>query len=214
MSDPTYNTEHTWATRMARLRIPLWRVLIVGSLLALALGRSSWPLPVLLLMGVAGVGLAGVATAGRLWCALFISGRKTRELVTSGPYALCRNPLYLFNLIGMTGIALASGSLAIVGLIWLGYAIVYRGVIIHEERDLRHFHGAAFDAYAARVPRLIPSGWVVEHAEGERYDTEPRAYTRNLSDSVWFPLFAALFFALAVAKAKGSLGLGALFMLM
>lgn len=209
MPDTNYNTERTLATRLARLRIPLWRVLIVGSLLALALGQSVWPLPLLLAMGVAGVGLAGVATAGRLWCALFISGRKTRELVTAGPYAWCRNPLYLFNLIGMTGIALASGSLAIVAVVWLGYAIVYRGVILHEERDLRHFHGAAFDAYAASVPRLIPSGWPAEPPEHQRYETEPRAYARNLNDSVWFPLVAAVFFALAIAKA--TLGLGAFF---
>jgi protein-S-isoprenylcysteine O-methyltransferase Ste14 len=213
MHDPSYNTEHTWATRLARLRIPVWRVLVVGSLLALALGQSAWPLPLLLVMGVAGVGLAGLATAGRLWCALFISGRKTRELVTTGPYAWCRNPLYLFNLVGMTGIALASGSVTIVGLVWLGYAVVYRGVILHEERDLRHFHGAAFDAYAARVPRLIPKGWPEQAAEHMRYETEPRAYARNISDSVWFPAVAALFFALAVGKAKGVVGLGALFTL-
>src|SRR6476660_1715925 len=33
-------------------------------------------------------------TALRLWATGYVGGRKRRELVTEGPYSLCRNPLY------------------------------------------------------------------------------------------------------------------------
>lgn len=34
-----------------------------------------------------------VCVLGRAWCSLYIGGRKTQEIVASGPYSLCRNPL-------------------------------------------------------------------------------------------------------------------------
>ena len=54
------------------------------------------------------VGLAGTgaACAGRLWCSVYIAGKKNRELVKVGPYSVCRNPLYFFSLVGAIGAAL------------------------------------------------------------------------------------------------------------
>src|SRR5262245_36841884 len=43
--------------------------------------------------------LTFAAGAGaRFWATLYIGGRKERELVTDGPYSLCRHPLYLGSL--------------------------------------------------------------------------------------------------------------------
>jgi protein-S-isoprenylcysteine O-methyltransferase Ste14 len=52
---------------------------------------------------------------GRTWCSLDISGRKKRELVTVGPYALVRNPLYIFTLLEAFGIGAQSGSMLSAG---------------------------------------------------------------------------------------------------
>ena len=41
----------------------------------------------------------------RWWATLFIGGRKISELVTEGPYSMCRNPLY----VGTVLIALSVG---------------------------------------------------------------------------------------------------------
>lgn len=37
---------------------------------------------------------------GRASCSLYIGGRKKQEIVSNGPYSLCRNPLYVFSFIG------------------------------------------------------------------------------------------------------------------
>lgn len=87
------------------------------------------------------------------------------RLVTWGPYAFVRNPLYLGNgLIGF-GWAWASGSLPAVGLFLLAFGILYGVLIVpHEEGFLQERFGTAYTAYCARTPALIPwkmppQGW-------------------------------------------------------
>ena len=44
---------------------------------------------------------------GRIWASLYIEGNKTKNLVTSGPFSMVRNPLYFFSLIMLLGFCLA-----------------------------------------------------------------------------------------------------------
>ena len=46
---------------------------------------------------MAGIMLILVAILGRIWCTLYIGGRKCAEVVDSGPYSVIRNPLYVFS---------------------------------------------------------------------------------------------------------------------
>src|SRR5882672_454668 len=62
------------------------------------------------LTGFAGFMLVALACLGRIWCSLFIAGHKDEVLVTTGPYALCRHPLYSFSLLGALGLGLTSRS--------------------------------------------------------------------------------------------------------
>ncbi len=103
-----------------------------------------------------GVSLIGVAIVGRLWCTLYIGGRKSAEIVSDGPYSIVRNPLYVFSAIGAAGAGAQTGS-AIVALIF-GIATVFAFIIVarREETFLREKFGGAFDAYCARVPRMLP----------------------------------------------------------
>jgi protein-S-isoprenylcysteine O-methyltransferase Ste14 len=77
-------------------------------------------------------------------------------LVTDGPYALVRHPIYtgMFGMLLATGLAVSRWHflLAGAGLYWLGTVIRTRV----EERLLRSAFGAAYDDYARRVPALIP----------------------------------------------------------
>lgn len=77
-----------------------------------------------------------------------------RRLITDGPYALTRNPMYLGHLIFMTGlVAVTRSPLALV----LAARAVLRftaRVRVDEERLDRVF-GDEYRAYRARVPRWI-----------------------------------------------------------
>jgi protein-S-isoprenylcysteine O-methyltransferase Ste14 len=96
------------------------------------------------------------AIALRLWCTLYIGGRKSDELVTIGPYSVCRNPLYLGSMLGAVGVGMQTGmaSFAIAcGLIcWAIFAAVVR----REEAFLHGRFGPAFARYCARTPRFWP----------------------------------------------------------
>ena len=112
------------------------------------------------------VGYSGVTTRGDVVVA--------PKLVTAGPYAYVRNPLYVGNFITALGfavaftgknspttkIALVAGSLAVM-------AGVYATIIPHEEQFLRSEFGEAFDRYCEAVPPLIPQGEPTIEQAGE-----------------------------------------------
>lgn len=108
-------------------------------------------------LAVASVWLVAAAAQalGKQWAiaARLVEGHK---LITTGPYAYIRNPIYT----GMLGMLIATG-LAMEHWIALGVAVVVFmiGLIIRvrtEEKLLRSAFGAEFDEYARRVPAVIP----------------------------------------------------------
>jgi protein-S-isoprenylcysteine O-methyltransferase Ste14 len=113
-----------------------------------------------------------VAIAGELircW-AVGYSGVTTRgdhveapKLVTGGPYAHVRNPLYVGNFITALGFAVAftgknkfATKLALLAGSLGTMAGVYSTIIPHEEQFLRSQFGEAFDRYCETVPPLVP----------------------------------------------------------
>lgn len=108
--------------------------------------------------GIAGAALIALATILRV-AAKGVLVRKT-TVTTGGAYGLVRHPFYLATLMGAVGVLLLAGPLGgVVAAAWLAVAIpVFLVTIAGEEAGLRSIHGAAWDAYAARVPRLLPTG--------------------------------------------------------
>jgi protein-S-isoprenylcysteine O-methyltransferase Ste14 len=137
-----------------------------------------------------GLVLVGIATVGRLWCSLYISGHKSTELITTGPYSLSRNPLYFFSLLGFAGIGFASETFTLGVVLVVAMLIGYPAVIRQEEAVLRERFGAAFEEYCARVPRLLPKS--SGYAEPERYTVNPRLFRRTMFDVVWFVWFVGI----------------------
>jgi protein-S-isoprenylcysteine O-methyltransferase Ste14 len=92
----------------------------------------------------------------RFWATLYIGGRKERELVTDGPFSLCRNPLYVGSLlIGVSAALFLESPVFVLAVI--AVAIVYmRATIPIEESVLRTLHGAQYEAYCRRVRRFWP----------------------------------------------------------
>lgn len=128
----------------------------------LSFERILWSTPVAIawaLVAIAAIGLLFTWWArihlGRLWSSSV--GRKAEHrVVDSGPYGLVRHPIY-------SGITLASfATAALRGTVasWLGAAVMTFGWVVKarmEEQFLRNELGVnAYDAYAGRVPMLIP----------------------------------------------------------
>jgi protein-S-isoprenylcysteine O-methyltransferase Ste14 len=155
---------------------------------------------VVLLVAVA---LAGVAAAGRAWCALHISGYKGAQLVTSGPYSICRNPLYLFSLLGMAGVGLASGSITLGVALPAAFLPVSLAVVRREEAFLRQRFGEQFVDYCERTPRLLPRLALL--SEPAWYSVSPRIFRRALGDLIWFPWGVAMVQLVAALHASGLL---------
>jgi hypothetical protein len=81
---------------------------------------------------------------------------RTEGLVADGPYRHVRNPLYLGTQLLMIGMGLLTsrlGALVLIG----GGLLFHLRLIGREEAALAAAQGEAFRAYAARVPRFIPS---------------------------------------------------------
>jgi protein-S-isoprenylcysteine O-methyltransferase Ste14 len=137
--------------------------------------RSYTPIPFLVAMVVFArptlaslVGGGAVVLAGeaiRLW-GVSIVGAETRTtgsvggtyLVTSGPFALVRNPLYFGNMMIYAGIGIMSMALfpwlPLVALVW--FAIQYHLIVTREEEYLAERFGAAYAEYRAAVRRFLP----------------------------------------------------------
>lgn len=104
-----------------------------------------------------GFALIGIAIIGRLWCTLYIGGRKSGEIVRTGPYSVMRNPLYFFSSIGAVGVGAQSESLIIAFLFGVLCVAGFRIVIAKEEKFLRGKFGAAYADFVANVPRFLPN---------------------------------------------------------
>lgn len=97
----------------------------------------------------------------RLWAAGFIKKYRVSEvdadeLVTGGPYAFVRNPLYWGNFLIGLGFAVIANWWPAYLLFGCVFLYIYSAVIPHEEEYLRETFGRGYDRYCERVPRLIP----------------------------------------------------------
>ena len=127
-----------------------------------------------------GLPLAIAGELVRCW-AVGYSGVTTRgdevmapKLVTAGPYAHVRNPLYVGNFITALGFSIAftgkntlAQKVALIGGSLGVMAGVYATIIPHEEQFLRSQFGTAFERYCETVPPLIPLAQPAGDQQGE-----------------------------------------------
>ena len=138
------------------------------------------------------VGYSGVTTRG--------DAVEAPKLVTAGPYAYVRNPLYVGNFITAAGFTIAftgkNPHLARLALIAgaLGSMIgVYATIVPHEERFLREKFGEEFERYCERVPPVVPQLEPMPGGAGEwRADVIAKA------ESNTFATFGAMLASLAL----------------
>lgn len=109
----------------------------------------------LISIGSVWLGLAAVRTLGKQWSyeARVIEGH---ELVTRGPYAWVRHPIYTAMLGKLIASNFAFGhwiGLAIAGTIFVIGTLIRIG---SEEKLMRATFGEQYEAYAKRVPAFVP----------------------------------------------------------
>lgn len=138
-----------------------------------------------------GLSLIVAAIIGRMWCTLYIGGRKSAEIVQSGPYSVTRNPLYVFSSIGAMGIGAQTGSLTIAITFGVLCYLAFSVVIRTEEKFLKQNFGKPYEAYCASVPRFFPNPSLF-HDDKElivRPDRLYRTFTDGLVFFVAYPFF-------------------------
>ena len=77
------------------------------------------------------------------------------RLVTTGPYAYTRNPMYLGHLIFLVGLTLTLKS-ALAGIITIATAVWFHSRVLEDERRLSALLGQPYVEYTSRVKRWIP----------------------------------------------------------
>lgn len=152
-----------WRAVSYRLRnVPLPEPYLLG--IAVAVGIDAirpWALPgpriVYRLLG-------GPLIAAGAWIALWsvqaaghVNLQQPDRVVTSGPYALSRNPMYLGWALLHLGVGVAGRSGWIVATLPVAAGLVHRDVR-REERQLSDTLGEEFGRYRAAVPRYFPRG--------------------------------------------------------
>ncbi len=95
------------------------------------------------------------ATMGRNW-SLVARTRSDHELVTAGPFAWMRHPIYTALALVVVALAVALGHVTQLLVALPVFAVGTWLRVRIEERLLRTMFGAAHDAYAARVKRFVP----------------------------------------------------------
>ncbi len=107
------------------------------------------------------VALAGIAfDAAAMW-AMHRAGtnilphRGADRLLTTGVFAVSRNPIYVGNTLLLAGVGLAAGSLWIVGAAFVAAYLTHHLAVLREEAHLEARFGEAFRAYRATVPRWL-----------------------------------------------------------
>jgi protein-S-isoprenylcysteine O-methyltransferase Ste14 len=132
-------------------------------------------------MTIAGFICVAVACLGRIWSSVFIAGHKDAELVTTGPYARCRHPLYACSMLGALGLGLTSQSLLLCAMVVLLIVALVTYAASCEEQFLADAFPEEFKAYVAATPN---TWWPGKRAAlPEHLDVLPSVFRKAFLDA-------------------------------
>jgi len=106
--------------------------------------------------------LGQVTRGATIGLAYIIRGGKNKkvyaeDLVTTGIFAHCRNPLYVGNILMIAGVGILSNSLLYVVIMIPFFLFIWQAIVLAEENFLRNKFGEQFNNYCARVNRWFPN---------------------------------------------------------
>ena len=159
--------DHAGGVFRPLLNVPVPLVFMLGYFVGARLGRlllnQRWTLQGSRTIGIAGMALfaAGALLAGWAW-SIFNSKGTTKDpreasiaLVTTGPYRVTRNPMYVGLTLAYIGLAAIGGQILPLATLILVLAYVNWVVIPVEENRLREVFGPAYDSYRIMVRRWL-----------------------------------------------------------
>ncbi|MFI5186043.1 MAG: methyltransferase family protein [Chitinophagales bacterium] len=77
------------------------------------------------------------------------------DLVTTGIFAHCRNPLYVGNILIVVGLGIASNSLLFMAVFTPVFLFFWQAIVIAEENYLQNKFGEQYDEYCRRADRWL-----------------------------------------------------------
>jgi protein-S-isoprenylcysteine O-methyltransferase Ste14 len=101
--------------------------------------------------------LVVLGVACRSWAAAVLV--KGEKLITVGPYACCRHPLYVGSFSILLGYCLLLGEPVGIVLPVATALVTYPSAVLGEERRLAARFPAAWARYASVVPAFLPRRW-------------------------------------------------------
>jgi protein-S-isoprenylcysteine O-methyltransferase Ste14 len=128
------------------LFVPSWEV-FTGPVTAMLIGVS------VTILGQ----LIRIITIGLVY---IIRGGKDRrvyaeDLVTTGIFNHCRNPLYVGNILILVGLGIASNSLLFMAVFTPLFLFFWQAIVLAEENYLRNKFGEQYNEYCKRVNRWL-----------------------------------------------------------
>jgi len=98
--------------------------------------------------------VVGLGESLRIWASGHI--HKSAEVTTTGPYAMCRHPLYLGHFLVATGFCIAGDSLPAFIIVGIAFFIIYMPTWKNEENNLIDLFGDTYRDFMAVTPALFP----------------------------------------------------------
>lgn len=152
-----------------------------------------------------GIALVVLGELIRLWANGYVGSVKVNEiqqwrreakigmLVTGGPYAFVRNPLYLGSFVMTAGLCTIVGQPILAAVVLTAFLAVYSGKIREEERTLSEECREAFERYSASVPRLFPRFRRYAHRNG-RWSMAGIWASREWKTCAWITVMVILLY--------------------
>ena len=173
-----------------KLRVLLLRVALAPMIFVAVFTRPSW--------STGSVGAFLVESAGyvfllaglwiRIWSILYVGARKSQELVTCGPYSICRNPLYIGTFLLAIGAGLCFENLLMLIAMVTVIVPVHMFTARLEEKHLMSKFPEEYPRYVSEVPRFWPR--LRTYRSEETVTVSTRAIWRIAVDTMavlWIP---------------------------
>ncbi len=142
-SESSFNQRmHQW---MLRARIPASALMVVAIAVFSHPRLESW------LIGFVVIVLGETL---RIWASGHI--HKMAEVTTTGPYALCRHPLYLGHFLIATGFCITGDSIMAFIVVSLSFLLIYMPTWKNEEKNLIEKFGDTYNRFMQTTPALLP----------------------------------------------------------